>query len=131
MGKSLWKFRGYETASGKRIVQEWFDLTLDEDERDLVRARVNYLKDLQGHLWKQPGFRKLDKDISEIRRDTPAGAIRVYGSFAEGRTFIFLNGDYKQTNNDKTGKRKALERLKLLRQGIGNTHEFDFEEKSS
>jgi hypothetical protein len=130
MGKLLWTFRGYTTEGGNKIVQNWFDFTLSEDERDLIRVRVNYLKDLERHLWKEPGFKKLDKDLSEIRKNTPSGAIRIYGNFpAERHTFTLLHGDYKKVSNDKTGKSKAKERLKLLEQRKGSTHEFDFQEK--
>ena len=131
MSKTLWTFRGYTTAAGNRVVQDWYHGELNEDERALIRYRINNLANIERHLWKDPGFKYLDKDLSEIRRKTPVGALRLYGNFPEERhTFILLHGDYKQASNDTTGKGKALARLKLLRQKIGNTHEFDFEEKS-
>jgi hypothetical protein len=130
MSKTLWKFRGYTTAAGNRVVQDWYYDELDEDDRDLIRYRINHLANIERHLWKEPGFKYLDKDLSEIRRQSSAGALRLYGNFPEDRhTFTLLHGVYKQASNDKIGKGIALARLKLLRQKIGTTHEFDFEEK--
>ena len=125
MGKSLWTFRGYTTDAGNQIVQEWFDSLLLED-RELLRDRINYLSNIERHLWIRPSFDKLDDDLNEVRR----GSIRIYGYFPSDRhVFVFLNGVHKDTSNDRSGKSVALKRLKLLRRGIGGTHEFDFEEK--
>ena len=55
----------------------------------------------------------------------------MYGYFPSGErhSFVFLLGLYKSADNDRKGKNIAKARLKLLRQGKGNTHEFDFEER--
>jgi hypothetical protein len=133
MDKPLWTFRGYTTDAGNRLVQEWFHERLSIDDRDLIRDRIRHLKEIERHLWIRPGFDKLDDDLNEIRIKTPAGPIRIYGYFPPGERhcFTLLHGLYKTANNDKAGKRVARERLKLLKQGIGDTHEFDFEERTS
>lgn len=129
----LWTFRGYTTEAGNNLVQEWFHEKLGIEDRDLIRDRIRYLKDVERHLWIRPGFDKLDEDLNEIRIKTSAGPIRIYGYFPPGKRhcFTFLHGLYKSADNDKAGKRIARERLKLLRQNKGSTHEFDFEERAS
>jgi putative component of toxin-antitoxin plasmid stabilization module len=132
MGQSLWTFRGYVTDAGAKVVQRWFFDILDIDERDLIRDRVNRLKDIERHLWVKPGFAPVGEGLFEIRRDTQAGWLRIYGFFpADRHHFVVLAGNDKQAKNDKTGKNLAKQRWKLLKQGIGGTHGFDFEEEFS
>jgi hypothetical protein len=133
MEKPLWTFRGYTTDADNSLVQEWFYEELSIDDRDLIRDRINYLKVVERHLWIRPRFDKLEDDLNEIRIKTPAGPIRLYGYFPPGERhcFTLLHGLYKTADNDKAGKRVARERLKLLKQGIGGTHEFNFEERTS
>jgi phage-related protein len=127
---ALWTFRGYVTAAGNEVVQQWYD-GLQIDERDLIRDRVNYLKDVERYLWRRPGFDKLGDELNEIRRDVEGGTIRLYGYFpAERHHFVILHADYKTQRNDRSGKKIAHDRLKLLKRGIGSTHEFNFEEES-
>lgn len=132
MGIPLWTFEGYQTEAGGHPVQEWYHAALAVDERDLIRTRVNYLKDLERHLWKLPCFGPAGDEIWEIRRDTPSGWIRIYGTFSptKRRCFLLLNGNDKNVKNDTKAKKLANDRLKNLRQGKGCTHEFDFEERS-
>jgi len=73
----LWTFRGYTTEAGNRLVQDWFHGELGVDDRDLIRDRINYLKEVERHLWIRPRFDKLEDDLSEIRIKTPAGPIRM------------------------------------------------------
>lgn len=132
MGQSLWTFEGYATPAGNHPVQDWYHKELGEDERDLLRDRINHLKDVERHLWKRPGFDKLDGELNEIRKDVPGnGTIRIYGYFhpEKRRCFVLLEGKYKNKGNDRAGKRTALDRLKLIKQGKGTTHEFDFAER--
>ena len=132
MGKSLWSFRGYVTDAGARAIQRWYWDDLDIDERDLIRDRVNRLKDVERHLWGKPGFAPLGEGLHEVRRDTRAGPIRMYGFFPSDRHhFTILSADHKKVKNDKAGKKIAMDRWKLLRRGIGSTHELDFEEEFS
>ena len=134
MDKSpLWTFRGYTTEAGNSLVREWFHGELGIDERDSIRDRINHLKYIERHLWIRPGFDKLEDDLSEIRIKTPAGPIRMYGYFPPGERhcFVILLGLYKSADNDRKGKNVAKDRLKLLRQGKGSTHEFSFEERVS
>jgi hypothetical protein len=131
---SLWTFEGFVTPAGNRLVDDWFHNQLSEDDRDFVRDRINYLKDIERHLWKRPGFDKLDGELNEIRKDIPGnGTIRIYGYFPPGKRhcFVLLEGRYKGKKNDKSGKRIAEDRLKQIKKGEGNTHEFDFEERVS
>lgn len=133
MGKSIWTFEGFETEAGNRLVDEWFHEELSVDERDLIRDRINYLANVERHLWKRPGFDKLEDELHEIRKNCPGGTIRIYGYFPSGQRhrFVLLFGHYKTKNNDRLGKKAASDRLKLLKQGKGCTHEFDFEERTS
>jgi hypothetical protein len=129
----LWTFRGYTTEAGNSLVQEWFYEELGIEERDSIRDRINYLKDIERHLWIRPSFDKLEDDLSEIRIKTRAGPIRMYGYFPSGERhcFVILLGLYKSADNDRKGKNIAKDRLRLLRQEKGNTHEFSFEERVS
>jgi hypothetical protein len=129
----LWTFEGFVTPAGNRIVDDWFHDELGEDERDLIRDRIYYLKDVERHLWRRPGFDKLDGDLNEIRKDVPGGGtIRIYGYFPSGKrhSFVLLEGRYKDKKNDKAGKRIAEDRLKQIKQGMGSTHGFNFEERT-
>lgn len=130
MDKPLWTFEGFTTAAGNRPVQDWFYGALNTDERDLIRDRVNYLKEIERHLWQLPHFGPAGNSLWEIRRNTGAGWIRIYGifHFSKRHCFVLLCGNDKDVKNDKKGKETALERLGLLKRGIGGTHEFDFEE---
>lgn len=128
----LWTFEGFVTPAGNRLVDDWFHHHLSESVRDFVRDRINYLKDVERHLWKRPGFDKLDGELNEIRKDIPGGGtIRIYGYFPPGKRhcFVFLEGRYKEQRNDKSGKRVAEDRLRQIKNGEGTTHEFDFEER--
>jgi hypothetical protein len=133
MDKPLWTFRGYTTDAGNSLVQVWFHENLSIDDRDLIRDRIRYLKEVERHLWIRPRFDKLEDDLNEIRIKAPAGPIRIYGYFPPGERhcFTLLHGLYKTVDNDRAGKRVARERLKLLKQGIGGTREFNFEERTS
>jgi hypothetical protein len=126
----IWTFRGYTTDAGNSLVQEWFHGDLSVDDRDLIRDRINYLKNVERRLWIRPRFDKLEDDLNEIRIKTSAGPIRMYGYFPPGERhrFVILHGLYKSADNDRRGKKTAKDRLKLLQQGKGSTHEFDFEE---
>jgi hypothetical protein len=125
MNKPLWTFEGYVSDSGNRIVQDWFDDELDEDGRDAVRDRIRYLGFVDRHQWKEPHFKHFKSDFGEIRKKTPEGGLRIYGHFRGPRTFMFLNGVLKKTNDDKRGKRTAESRFKQFKQGKGGYHEFE------
>ncbi len=133
MNEPLWEFEGYTSPAGNNPVQDWYHDELSEDERDLIRDRINHLKDIERHLWRRPGFDKLEGELNEIRKDTPDGTIRIYGNFhpEKRHCFVLLEGRYKDKKNDKAGKAIAQERLKLLKQRKGRTHEFNFEERST
>ena len=129
MGQSLWTFEGFRTANGNGVVQEWFWGEIDDEGRDAIRDRVTYLALLERHLWKEPHFKRLDSDLGEIRTKTSRGALRVYGFFRIAHHFLFLSANYKSVNNDRVGKNAAKDRLKRFRQGLGDFHEFDFEDR--
>jgi hypothetical protein len=133
MGKpSIWTFEGYKTPAGGKIIQDWFDYELDEDERDAIRDEVSYLVNVERHLWVRPRFDKLDGEICEIRCkcNMKNKVLRLYGFFPERRHhFTILHGGEKKKGNDRAGKRIALDHLSLIKQGKAGRHEFDFEEK--
>lgn len=133
MGKPLWTFEGFCTEAGGKPVQDWYYRELTVDERDLLRDRIRYLENLERHLWKLPCFGPAGEELWEIRRDTANGWLRIYGFFHpdKRRCFVLLNGKDKNVRNDLKGKRVARERLKLLKQKKGTTHEFSFEERTS
>ena len=129
----IWTFEAYVTPAGGKIVQEWFDFELDEDERDAVRDQVNYLIHLERHLWIRPKFDKVEGEISEIicKCNIKNKAIRLYGYFPDRRHhFLILHGGEKKRSNDKIGKRTAKDHLSLIKQNIARSHEFNFEERS-
>lgn len=129
MSAPPWKFEGYVTGAGNRVVQDWFWDDADIDERDAVRDRVNYLANLKKVNWQKPAFEWFG-EYGEIRKNVPRGALRIYGVFADDRdAFIFLLGKVKNVKKDKQGIDTAEKRLKRLRNGEGSTHEFDFKEK--
>lgn len=131
MSEPLWTFEGFVTDAGTRIVEHWYHEELSVDERDLIRDRIRYLQNVERNLWRRPGFDKVKDEIHEIRKDTSTGWIRIYGYFhpQKRHCFVLLHGHDKDDKNDKPGKRMASDRLKLLRQGKGRTHEFSFEER--
>jgi hypothetical protein len=130
MSKPLWTFEGYVTNAGNRVVQKWYWKGIEIDDRDDVRIRTSFLGGLQRNLWKEPHF-KWFGDIGEYRQTTPVGALRIYGYFPEERpaVFVFLCGVVKKSKKDNEGIDTARLRLKRLKQGIGGTHEFQFEEE--
>jgi hypothetical protein len=130
MSKPLWTFDGYETDAGKAVVQRWYWDALNIDERDDIRLRTSLLADLQKNLWKEPHFKSFG-DIGEYRQSVQGGALRIYGYFPVERptVFVFLLGTVKKSKKDAEGIDTARLRLKRLKQGIGRTHEFEFEEE--
>lgn len=131
MGKPLWRFEGFITAAGNRVVQDWYWHEIGIDDREDIRDVVNYLANVERHLWQEPRFKSLG-DIGELRKKTDHGALRVYGCFRdELYLFVFLNGELKKANKDRQGIETARLRMKKLNQKVGTTHEFDFEEESA
>lgn len=125
-----WKFFGYQTPSGERDVQSWFD-ALDEEERDDALDALTYLKILPRHLWIRPKFAPLDCDLSEVRfkANTTNKIYRIYGTFWPEHirmSYTFLLGTNKKKSNDVGGKAKAASRLRQLRGKQSDIHEFKF-----
>lgn len=131
---TLCSFAGYVSEAGGRVVQEWYD-SLPEVERDEIKDTLNYLGSIPPTQWRRPEFDKLDSPLHEIgcRASEKNHWIRIYGAFdrrIRGR-FIFLLGTAeKKVRNDKTGKKKALERWNLLEQRKAKTHDFVIESGS-
>jgi hypothetical protein len=131
-----WTFYGYRTPAGGPDVQEWFD-GLQEEEQDEVRDRLGYLQKLAPGAWGKPVFEPLGDEISELRIKVNVphlkAVYRIYGAFwPEGRRYSYtlLLGKDKKVDNDRRGKREAIERLKRLRRGEATTHEFEFERRT-
>jgi len=130
MAEALWKFRGFVTDALTEVVQNWYWDELTKDERDLIRDRIAHLEHLKGHLWKEPYYEDFG-DIGEIKKkSTPRGALRIYG-VKKSDVFVLLNGVLKKVTRDSRGTDLARKRLKLLNNGRGNTHGFNFQERSS
>lgn len=132
MNNTKWRIEGFETNAGNRIVQKWYWNKLDDDERDAIRDRMNYLTNLPRTLWAEKRFTWFSEyGFGEVRIKRPQGPLRIYGYFPSNENvFVFLEGHYKEKNNDRAGKRTVEQRLNALRKGQGRTHEFDFEDKS-
>jgi hypothetical protein len=127
----LWTFEGFVTAAGNRVVEDWYWDEIGQDDRDSIEDILNYLVTYKKSLWVEPRFKNLG-DIGEIRKRTDHGALRVYGEFDESRsTFIFLHGELKKNTSDRQGIEKARSRSKMLRQGKGTTHGFDFQKRTA
>src|ERR1035441_3157327 len=116
-------FDGYMTPNRRLDVQEWFD-ALSEDEKDEARDVLAYLQHQPRHLWCRPEFEVLDHDISEVRFKVNALHVqhvyRIYGAFWPERkrySFTFLIGKDKKVDNDRKGKKEAIDRLGRLRRG--------------
>lgn len=131
MEKPLWKIEGFITAAGNPVVQSWYWDEIGIEERDAIRDRMKYLVNVKKSLWMEPRF-KWFGDIGEVRKSVSAGALRVYGYFPDGLpVFVFLLGVVKKTTKDHVGVDVARTRLKRLKNGEGDTHEFNFEERTS
>jgi Phage derived protein Gp49-like (DUF891) len=131
MEKPLWKIEAFKTAAGNAIIQQWFWDELTIEERDKLRDRMIYLTSVGRHLWQEPYFKSFG-DIGEVRAKVQRGALRVYGYFpSDKNTFVFLNGVIKKTDKDNQGVDTAEKRLKRLKNGEGDTHGFDFEERTT
>lgn len=125
-----WRIEGVETSAGNCVVQKWYWNDLNDDERDAIRDRINYLTKLPRTLWKEPPF-KWFGEVGEVRIRTSKGPLRIYGYFpSDANVFVFLDGRYKEKDKDRSGKKTVEQRLKSLQKGTGRTHEFDFEDKS-
>ena len=131
MGKSLWRIEGFVKAAGNRVVQSWYWDEIGIEERDALRDRMGHLTMVEKHLWNGESF-KWFGDIGEVRKRVSTGALRVYGYFPDdSNTFVFLFGVVKKKTKDREGTELARKRLKRLKNGEGDTHEFNFEERTS
>jgi hypothetical protein len=131
-----WRFYGYVTPAPAKAkdVQVWFD-SLTEEEKDDARDVLGYLRVQPRHLWREPGFKSFDPEISEIRfkANTTKKAYRVYGAFwpaGKRLSYTFLIGKNKKVNNDQDREKEAQKRLKRLQRGEASVHEFKFENES-
>jgi phage-related protein len=123
-----WRFRGFETLGGDRVVQKWFD-GLPEDAKEEFQDILGYLQRVANHLWQRPRFDQLEDRISEVRAKAQSGVYRMYGYFGPSReTYTFLHGTEKKVRNDAKGKRTAKDRLRQLERNEARTHEFEFED---
>jgi hypothetical protein len=127
-----WTFYGYVTPNRRKDVQGWFD-ALSPEARDEARDVLAYLQHQPRHLWCRPEFDVLDHDTSEIRFKVNVlheqRVYRIYGAFWPERkrySFTFLLGKDKKVDNDRNGKKEAIDRLRRLRRGEATIHEFEF-----
>ena len=91
-----WRFYGYETAAGGRIVQDWYNRLL-QDEKDEIQDILGYLQALPRTSWSEPAFEAFDPDISEvkIKVNVLKRIYRIYGTFwprGERYVYTFLLG---------------------------------------
>jgi len=131
-GSIKWVSYGYMTPNRRSDVQERFD-ALSEDEKDEARDVLAYLKHMPRHLWCSPAFEILDHDISEVRFKVNVLHVqrvyRIYGAFWPERklySFTFLIGKNKKVDNDRKGKKEAIDRLRRLRSREATIYEFKF-----
>lgn len=130
MEKPLWKIEGFVTAARNAVVQSWYWDEIGIEERDAIRDRMGYLVYVKKNLWMEPRF-KWFGDIGEVRKSVSTGALRVYGYFPDGPpVFVFLLGVVKKKTKDRDGVNSARTRLNRLKNGQGDTHEFNFEERT-
>jgi len=123
-----WRFFGFETLVGNRLVQDWFN-ELPEDARNDARDIIAHLQHLPNHLWRRPEFDQLEDGLSEVRFKSPLNTYRIYGFFGpEGfrRVYTFLHGADKKVRNDRNAKRVARDRMGQLSQQKARVHEFEF-----
>lgn len=134
MGKETicWIFYGYETPAGGRVVQERYD-GLSVVEREEIEDVLLYHQALPRTSWSLPTFEAFDPDISEFK--IKVGVLnrfyRIYGTFwpiGKRYSHTFLLGKYKKQKKDRQGEQPARQRLRELRGGNANTHEFEFQE---
>jgi len=124
---------GFESLSGDRPVQLWFD-TLPDDDRYEILDLLNMLSNVTSKQWTRPEFDRLEGagGISEIRVPelrSASGSVtyRIYGYFGPvSRQYCFLYGTDKKVRNDEKGKRIAKNRLDELQDGAARVHEFAF-----
>jgi hypothetical protein len=128
----IWGFYGYQTPAGGKDVQDWYD-NLPESARDEIKDVLSYNQMQPRHLWKLPEFESLDSELSEFRfKDSVANkCYRIYGMFPGGKclgrySYIFLLGKDKTKNNDMSGKKESLKRLKRINNGEATFHAFKF-----
>jgi hypothetical protein len=126
-----WQFVGFESSSGWRPVQAWFD-TLPDDDRYEILYLLNILSNATSKLWRRPEFDPLEGagGISEIRVPelrSARGSVtyRIYGYFGPvSRQYCFLYGTDKKVRNDEEGKRIAKNRLDELQNGAARVHQL-------
>jgi hypothetical protein len=134
----VWKFFGYETAAGGRLVQEWFDGLLAE-EKDEARDTLGYLQTLPLRLWSLPEYEPLGDGLSEIRFKVNSLKIiyRIYGFFwppspesSDGKkrhpSYSLLLGKPKKVKNDRDGVKEARRLKRLIERKEANVHAFKF-----
>jgi hypothetical protein len=139
-GEFRWVFLSFESPGDGRPVQEWYD-HLNDDHRDEVKDRLNFLQISQRIDWDEPYFDRLIGEggiISEIRFDpikdvTGKYYYRIYGFFDgdEAESYNFLHVVNKKVRNDRPGKNKARERLQEVLEERASLHEFSMDEESS
>jgi hypothetical protein len=125
-----WVFHGYVTPAGNPTVQKWFN-DLEDEEKDAVKDVLIYLRVSPRHWWTKPQFDSFDPDLSEIRITVNVlkRIYRVYGTFwpkSARYSYTFLIGKNKKVDNDRRGKREAIDRLRELRTGEASVKQFEF-----
>jgi len=129
--KICWAFYGYQTPSGGKEVQEWFNALLEE-EQDEARDRIGYLQSQPLRLWAKPEYFPLGDGLSEIRFKVNSlnREYRIYGCFwPKGKRFSYtlLLGRGKKTGNPKHDIAEARKRKDRVEGGKVSTHEFKFQ----
>lgn len=135
-----WKFLGYKTVAGSKIVQDWY-WDQDVEVREELDDHIRNLANLKNHLWVRPGFDRLgDTDgLSEIRWSVNGVTYRIYGCFGvERNEFTFLVGTDKKKNDQRHEKKLAAKRKGEIEAARKKTpgdrsliHEFLFSGKPS
>jgi hypothetical protein len=126
----LWTFRFYVSASGRAVVQDWYD-----DQIDDVQAKfdtvLEYLSQRKRHEWGRPEFAPLTgkyAGLGEFRFDFGKLEYRPIGCFGPGRSdFTILIGATKKGKqyDPRNALDSALERRDFVGK-VGRTDVYDF-----
>ena len=126
----LWNFRFYVSASGRKVVQDWYD-----DQVDDVQARfdtvLEYLAQRKHSEWGRPEFSPLTgkhSGLGELRFDFGKLEYRPIGCFGPNRSdFTILIGSTKKGKiyDPRSALDTALERREYVGE-VGRSDVYEF-----
>ena len=126
----LWTFRFYVSASGRAVVQDWYDDQVDEVQAKFDTV-LEYLAQRERHEWNRPEFAPLTgkhSGLGELRFDFGKLEYRPIGCFGPARSdFTILIGATKKGKNydPRNALDTALERKNVVGE-VRRTNVYDF-----